>query len=82
MESADGLGDPPGQLLRRQENGADQRPVLRGDGGVLRERQIHDGQALLLLFDRGERRRPDYSVDFRGSDKARHTHEIILWHIT
>ena len=24
----------------------------------------------------------DYSVDFRGSDKARHTHEIILWHIT
>lgn len=24
----------------------------------------------------------DYSVDFRGEEKARHVHEIVLWHIT
>lgn len=24
----------------------------------------------------------DYSVDFRGDEKARHVHEIVLWHIT
>jgi hypothetical protein len=24
----------------------------------------------------------DYAVDFRGSDKAKHAHDIVLWHIT
>jgi hypothetical protein len=24
----------------------------------------------------------DYPVDFRGEEKARHVHEIVLWHIT
>jgi hypothetical protein len=24
----------------------------------------------------------DYGVDFRGDEKARHTHDIVLWHIT
>jgi trimethylamine:corrinoid methyltransferase-like protein len=24
----------------------------------------------------------DYTVDFRGEEKARHVHEIVLWHIT
>ena len=61
-----------------KRTGADQRPVLRRDGGVLRERQIHDGQhfsSSSIAVSVGDR---DYNVDFRGSDKARHTHEIIL----
>jgi PH (Pleckstrin Homology) domain-containing protein len=24
----------------------------------------------------------DYGVDFRGEEKARHSHDVVLWHIT